>query len=153
MSTPRFHRQQQGVSLIEALIAILIFSMGIIALMGLQGVSISNTAAAKYRSEASFFADQIISQMWAGGGNANLATYACNPCTLANGNADTQAWVALIQGGSNSLPNAVTFPPSIVIAGQTVTVTVSWLAQSEILPPAAPTPHTYVAIANITKNF
>lgn len=167
MHTPRLHHRQQGISLIEALVAILIFSMGIIALMGLQAVSITNSAAAKYRSEASFFAEQIISQMWAGGASATLAGYACNPCTASNGNADTQAWVAAIQGGANSLPNSLMFPPSIVVvtgpavagsaAGPTVTVTVTvfWLAQSEIPDPAPAVlvPHQYVAIANITKNF
>jgi type IV pilus assembly protein PilV len=50
--------------LIEALIGILIFSIGILALLGMQGSAIKNTTDARYRSEASYLASQIIGQMW-----------------------------------------------------------------------------------------
>lgn len=55
---------QQGVVLLEALVAILIFSMGVLALVGLQAAMIKNTSDAKYRSEASFIAQQWIGMMW-----------------------------------------------------------------------------------------
>ena len=48
---------QRGVVLIEALVAILIFSVGILAIVGLQANMIKNTAEAKYRSEASYIAN------------------------------------------------------------------------------------------------
>ena len=38
---------QKGSMLLEGLIAILLFSMGIIALMGLQAIAMKNTADAK----------------------------------------------------------------------------------------------------------
>ncbi len=62
---------QTGVVLLETLIAILIFSIGILALVGLQAVMISNTSDAKYRSEASYIAQQRIGEIWAN--PANLA--------------------------------------------------------------------------------
>lgn len=55
---------QQGVVLLEALIAILIFSFGILALAGLQGAMIKNTTDANYRSEASNIAQQQLGIMW-----------------------------------------------------------------------------------------
>ena len=55
---------QQGVVLLEALIAILIFSMGVLALVGLQAAMVKNTSDSKYRSEASFIAQQRIGMMW-----------------------------------------------------------------------------------------
>jgi type IV pilus assembly protein PilV len=55
---------QHGVVLLEALIAILIFSMGVLALVGLQAAMIKNTSDSKYRSEASFIAQQRIGMMW-----------------------------------------------------------------------------------------
>jgi len=64
---------QRGVVLIEALVSILIFSVGILAIVGLQAAMIKNTAEAKYRSEASYIAQARIGQMWAD--PANLATY------------------------------------------------------------------------------
>lgn len=60
----RTAQTQAGVMLIEALIGILIFSIGILALLGMQGSAIKNTADARYRSEAAFLASRIVGQMW-----------------------------------------------------------------------------------------
>ena len=50
---------QSGVMLLEALIAILIFSLGILALIGLQATAISQSTDARYRSEAALLANDI----------------------------------------------------------------------------------------------
>ncbi|HLD10157.1 MAG TPA: prepilin-type cleavage/methylation domain-containing protein, partial [Methylophilaceae bacterium] len=55
---------QQGVVILESLIAILIFSMGILALVGLQAAMIKSTSDSKYRAEASFIAQQRLGTMW-----------------------------------------------------------------------------------------
>lgn len=59
------HKLQRGVVLLESLIAVLIFSMGILALVGLQGAMIKNTSDARYRAEATFIAQQKIGEIWA----------------------------------------------------------------------------------------
>ena len=104
---------QQGVVLIEALIAILIFSMGIMALLGLQAAMINNTSDNKYRTDASFIAQQLIGSMWAD--PANLASYACN--TTAAGTCGDIG---------TSLPNGT--QTITVAAGGLVTITVTWQA-------------------------
>ena len=55
---------QKGAVLLEALIAILIFSMGILAVAGLQATMVKNTSDAKYRSDAAFIAQQRLGMMW-----------------------------------------------------------------------------------------
>ena len=60
----RIAKSQAGVMLIEALIGILIFSIGILALIGMQGQAIRNTTDARYRSEAAFLATEVIGRMW-----------------------------------------------------------------------------------------
>jgi type IV pilus assembly protein PilV len=74
ISPPNFVRKgksaQQGVVLLEALVAILIFSMGVLALVGLQAAMIKNTSDSKYRSEASFIAQQRIGMIWSDPDNA-----------------------------------------------------------------------------------
>ena len=60
----RAMKSQAGVMLIEALIGILIFSIGILALIGMQATAVRNTADARYRSEASFLATEVIGRMW-----------------------------------------------------------------------------------------
>lgn len=62
---------QKGVALLEALIALLIFSMGILALVGLQTAMISNTTGSKYRADASYLVQQRLSELW--GDPANIA--------------------------------------------------------------------------------
>ena len=56
--------RERGVMLIEALIAILIFSIGILAVVGMQSVAIKNVTESKHRSEAAFLAEGLMAQMW-----------------------------------------------------------------------------------------
>ncbi len=137
--------QQSGAFLLEALIAILIFSMGILALVGLQAASISTVSEAKYRTDAAYHANRIIGEMWVD--LANLATYACNPCTTSSGNANTQAWVADIQSSAErGLPGVTDLAnqPSIAVNGNTVTVTLRWQV------PRTNVVHNHVATAYIS---
>lgn len=69
-------RRQSGASLLEALVAILIFSIGIIAMMGLQASSLKNVADSKYRADASFLANQLVGQMWTDIPNVQAGKYA-----------------------------------------------------------------------------
>lgn len=70
---------QQGVVLLESLIAILIFSLGVLGIVGLQAAMIKSTSDAKFRSEASYIAQQRIGAMWADPGN--LTAYLEDPAT------------------------------------------------------------------------
>jgi len=124
MHTPAELKSQQGVVLLEVLIAILIFSIGVLAIVGLQANMIQNTAEAKYRSEASYIAQVRIGQMWAD--PANLATY-------LETNTDISA---LLPAGTRT----VTQPSP----GQ-FTVTVTWQA-----PGANSTAHNFTTTARIT---
>lgn len=53
-------RAQSGGVLIEALVAILIFSFGVLALFGIQSRAIKNISQANYRATAVYMAGQII---------------------------------------------------------------------------------------------
>jgi type IV pilus assembly protein PilV len=117
--------RQRGATLLEALIGILIFSIGILALVGMQALAIKHMSDAKYRSDAAFFANEIIGQMWVNRGvnGANLVNYA-----YAGGGTPPAAidnWVTSIQ---NALPGvtAAANRPIITVAGTTVTVRVRW---------------------------
>lgn len=58
------YKHQQGVVLIESLVAVLIFSMGILALVGLQAAMIKNTTENKQRADASFIAQEQLARVW-----------------------------------------------------------------------------------------
>ena len=68
--------KQEGFMLLEALISILIFSIGILGIVALQALSITNSTENRYRITASLLANQLISQMWVDDRNpTNLATH------------------------------------------------------------------------------
>jgi type IV pilus assembly protein PilV len=133
--------RQQGSMLLEALIAILIFSVGILALVGLQAASIKNTTDAKFRSDAAFLANKVIAQMWV----ADTATGA-NLATLFNtGGAGYNAWLADVQAGLPAATGAIAVAPGVMPGSNVATVTLGWQA------PGDNTAHSYVASAQITK--
>lgn len=88
---PASAARQGGVMLLEALIAILIFSLGILSLVALQATSIQLTSDAKYRTDASLLANKLLGQMWASGLDlAQLKT------DFENGGARYNAWQAIV---------------------------------------------------------
>ena len=122
--------------LLEALIGILIFSIGILALIGMQATAMRTTMDAKYRSEASFLANEIIGRMWVD--RANLASYATPAACPA---APSCAWIDRV---SALLPNATgANAPEVAVAGNEVTVTVRWQ------PPGEAQASSHVAVTQI----
>jgi type IV pilus assembly protein PilV len=115
---------QQGVLLIEALVAILIFSVGVLAIVGLQAAMIKNTADSKYRSEASYIAQARIGQMWA------------DPTTLASYVENATDISTLLPGGQRTVQQPT--------PGQ-FTVIVTWLQ-----PGPNQTRHTFTASVSVT---
>ncbi len=63
-------RLQQGSVLIESMVALVIFSMGVLALVGLQSAMIKNSSDNRYRAEAQLIAQTHIANMMAFGGDA-----------------------------------------------------------------------------------
>ena len=61
---------QNGSVLIESLVALVIFSMGVLALVGLQSAMIKNSSDNRYRAEAQLIAQTHIANMMAYGGDA-----------------------------------------------------------------------------------
>ena len=119
---------QGGVVLIEAMIGILIFSLGVLALVAMQAVSTSNVSNARYRSEAAFLANEITAAAWMGG---DVSTF-----KWPGGNATTIAWAGKV---ATLLPQANLYPPTIVTVadpagGYRMTVTVRWKAPDAISP-------------------
>ena len=139
-AVPSLRQLQQGVMLLEALVAIAVFSIGVLGLIGLQSAAIKNTDEARQRAAAAFFANQIIGSMWADvRTQANLLTYAHNvadPDKTADAgcgsfpaspsaNTKVSDWVAAVQKDLNGATGAglqqITVDPNNVVA-----VTLCW---------------------------
>ena len=57
-------RQAQGFFLLEALLAIFIFSLGVLAMVAMGATAINAQGDAQYRSDAATFANEIATQIW-----------------------------------------------------------------------------------------
>lgn len=118
---------ERGSVLLEGLIAILIFSFGVLGLIGLQAASIKNTSQAKERIDASMMANARIASMWVD--RAAWSSY-----TETNTDVSTVA---------NGLPNG---KRTTVVNGDTVTVTITWRM------PGESSDNTFVTVAKINGN-
>jgi type IV pilus assembly protein PilV len=121
ITSVRNRSPQQGAILLEALLAVLIFSMGILALVGLQAAMVKNTSDAKYRAEASFIAQQKLGDIWVGGTD------------LANHEVEDEDVSGKLPSGKRSVS---------VSADRIVTVTVTWRVPGEDT-------HTYATSARV----
>lgn len=72
--SPSASLREKGSVLLEGLIAILIFSFGILAIVGLQANSMRITTDAKMRIDASNIANQRIGAMWTDTSNLTAHT-------------------------------------------------------------------------------
>jgi type IV pilus assembly protein PilV len=56
--------RQRGISLIEVLVGLLLFSFGILGLVGLQASMTQGQTVSKTRTDASYLANELIGIMW-----------------------------------------------------------------------------------------
>lgn len=108
--------KQRGAALLEALVAILLLMLGILALIGLQGRMISASTEAQMRGEATYLADQLIGQMSLDEGN--LANYKTDGKTCTSDYCT--AWLARV---ASTLPSG---NATVEVTEPAVTVTVRW---------------------------
>jgi type IV pilus assembly protein PilV len=106
--------------LLEVLVAILIFSIGVLGIVGLQATMSKAQTGSKFRADAAFLAQGLIGTIWSDVGNigsyatANCAGYArCNQLRAA---------------AATSLPNGAI---DVVVNAPEVTITITWQPPDE----------------------
>lgn len=128
---PRGRRGQRGVMLIEALIAILIFSVGILGIVGLQASAVKQSTEARYRAEAAHLAQQLLGAMWTGPRVLATLQTQYNTCTSSTC-AGYQAWLTNVQAVLPGIDaGAGTLPDVNIDANGVVTISVFWRAPGE----------------------
>jgi type IV pilus assembly protein PilV len=60
----RLARAQRGMALLESLMALLIFSFGLLGLLGLESRVMNFSVDSENRNRAAMFASEVASQMW-----------------------------------------------------------------------------------------
>lgn len=115
-TSPRQPKEQSGIMLLEALIAILIFSLGILAVLALQATSIKLTGDAKYRTDATLLANRLIGRMWVSNDSlADLKTH------FQTGGTEYNNWLAEVSS-AEGLPGVVAASTGVTSTLPLVTV-------------------------------
>lgn len=142
-------RRQSGFMLLEVLVSILIFSIGVLSIVGLQANAIKQSSSAKFRTDASLLANDLIGRMWVT--DRSFATLDAN---FKTSGPEYDNWLANVQA---ALPGVAANPPTVTVVSvpagvagglpsSLVTVTVSWKAPNE--PPSDP-PHQLTVVTQI----
>lgn len=151
MLNARTMNRQDGVFLLEALIGLLIFAIGVLGIVALQASAISAQSDAQYRIEAANMVDRMIGQISlnvdrssATATATSLAAYAhhttgdpgsCDYSGDASDNADVTAWVTRASSAAATrLPGTTTGMTQILVATGTfnrVTVSLCWQPTSD----------------------
>lgn len=129
ISLDNVHKGQSGVVLLEALIAIFIFSVGILGLVGALSASVTNASEAQYRTEAAFLADALIAELRVASPTTRASDYA------SPSGAGFVAWKNRVTAGINALPGAGNTAnlPTVVFSGtgnRNVLATIRWQAKN-----------------------
>jgi type IV pilus assembly protein PilV len=147
---------QAGVMLLEALIAILVFSLGILSVVALQATTVQLTSDAKYRTDATLLANRLLGQMWTSSGNLTAMKTA-----FQTGGTAYNAWLAEVSG-RDGLPGVVAASTGVVSTLPTVTVddtagatagqvviTLRWRTPEMPLNAAG---HQHVVVSQVSRN-
>lgn len=101
-------KRQSGMSLIEVLTSLLIFSIGIVGLMSLQTRATQFSTSAEDTNRAALLANELASEMW----------------TSGSVSVDTTAWAARVADTVNGgLPEGT---GTVTVAGTTADITITW---------------------------
>ena len=149
--------RQSGVMLIEALIGILIFCIGVLGLIGVQAAALRTAQDARFRTEAVNYANDLLSQILVNVDRSTPATLQtslagfqhqptgtnCSYSGAASASTIVTNWAALVTGTSGLTP-----PPRLPLPGATasmvqvlvdtsagaynqITITVCWQAPDD----------------------
>lgn len=130
-------RRAGGFTMIEVLVALLVFSLGVLGLVTIQATATRMAGDARDRAVATFLADQLLARMLiADPASASTfehlatGTTACNPSGTASTNAVVTGWLAEVAQqlpqAPSTLQQVVVVPPSPPEISARVIVTLCW---------------------------
>jgi len=127
MAVLRRRREQGGFTMIESLIAMVVFAVGVLGLVAMQAVATRVTTDARLRSEAAAAADELLARMQ----SANRATVAAD---FTTGGSRFNDWVSTrLAPVGTGLPGAdasVTFG-AVNADPNTVRIVITWVPPRE----------------------
>jgi type IV pilus assembly protein PilV len=145
MFTSTSPEKQSGSFILEALVSVLIFAVGLIALMGMAAQAVNQVGQSKFRNDASNLAGELTGQMWVD--NATLTNFAIaadepyTSCPTTGLAAPASAWLTRTK---TMLPQGCA---AVTVAGTLVDIDVSWADKKN-----EGVRHHYLTSTQIAKN-
>ena len=118
---PPFRARTGGFALIEILVAVLLFALGVLSLIGLQASLTRAQTDAKVRTDAAALASEVIGQMW--GDATNLSSYSGDSCEA---HARCKSWQDKV---STALPSGAS-TITVTAGSNDVEVSIRWATPS-----------------------
>lgn len=109
----------RGFVMLEALIAAVVFAIGVLGLVSLQASMTQQQTLGKFRGDAIYLADELHGLLWSD--LANVTQYTTANCA---GYPRCNDWLNKV---GRALPAAV---PAVAANGATFTITIGWTTQS-----------------------
>jgi len=128
--------EQRGQLLIEGLIAILVFSVGILGILGIVLKMTVGSQDARYRVEAAQYAESLISEMRTVDVTTLSTVYATNGAAFNSWTSKihSASTLPLANVASTTLPLTTSFAPPVTAGAQTfvtATITIRWRAPQD----------------------
>jgi len=121
---PLLRKPQEGIALTEALIALVLFALGILGFLAFRMIAVKEVTESYIRTSASNLASSLVAEMWVN--RPNLAAY-----DSASGQDPAPQWSAQVV---RELPGAGDVPPVITVdaASREVTIVMRWKQRNEL---------------------
>ncbi len=109
--------------MLEALVGLLVFSFGVLGLVGLHGAMTKAQTMSRFRADAVTLAGDLVGTMW-----ADMPRVAMYDSATCEAHAPCKNWsdkvAAVLPGGQ----------PTIVVNNGLVTITIAWTMPGEAVP-------------------
>lgn len=126
MRTSVFLSRIRGSALIESLLAIFVFSVGLLALLALLTATLKESDNARYRSEASLLATDLVSRMWSGERSLQSLRQRFTPAAD-----EYQRWLDRVRSTLPGIADDKNLPELLIDDERTITLTLHWQAPSD----------------------
>jgi len=115
-----------GSALIESLLALLVFVVGLLSLLILLTSTLKQTDNARYRTEASLLASDLVSRMWSGDRSLDALSARFDPVAE-----EYQQWLTRVQASLPGVTQDKNQPNLVIDDTRTVSLTLRWQAASD----------------------
>src|ERR1700676_1087592 len=111
LTMSKFAHRQQGMLMLECMIALVIFRIGVIGLVMMQGIASGNSVNSEDRATAAALANDLIAELWTNGS--------------ANPPADLTTWQTTVTAALHG-----TGAGTLTTTGNQALVTITWTPRS-----------------------